>query len=1060
MNGHRWARVADVFDAALDRAPEERPRFLEQACQGDDDLRRDVERLIEADEDAGDFLASSAFRIESAEDGSRPGESADPCALEPGDRLGRYEVIALVGSGGMGEVYRARDPNLGREVGVKVLRRGEVTSEQLRRFEREARAAGALNHSNILAVYDIGMANGVPYVVSELLEGQTLRADLGGAPLPIERALDVALQIAAGLTAAHDKGIVHRDLKPENLFVTREGLVKILDFGLAKHTAPAVAGTHRGSLTEHGLVIGTLGYMAPEQILGADTDARADVFAFGALLYELLTGERAFAGGSIVDTMNAILTAQPRMPATLPAAITAVVSRCLEKDPALRFQSMRDVSAALGKWGRESWSPALPATPDLVSWRWLAAAAAFVAVIGAAVSFRADRGAPGPGASGRPAIAVLPLDDRSTDPSLAWLSDGASRMLVTALAQTPGLDVIGSERLQASFTELGRDPSDRSTHLEVARHAGAGAILVGTLFRVGNDIRLDVQVQAVDTGRIVAARTEQGADLFAVVDNMAAHVRTALDVGNRPAGRPLRDVTTTSIDAYELYIKGQRARHNNRFGDARTFFVEALRVDPAFTLARAQLVEILDRLGENAAALAEQRVVRSQLHRLPERQRLLAEAVQVTDDNPARAIELLERLLAQYPDEDEAYDSIVHAYSHTRDPAYWKKALAFMERWARAIPGPGSGHFHNHRGYAYIEHGLFTEAEREFRAYIRVSPDEANAYDSLAELFVMTGRPAQAVEHYDQALRLNPLFGWSHFGRSYALAMQGHYANAFTGLATLRELGPRASVPPAVTRMVEALLYSRVGRYRAAAADLDAARRIARQQNDHALESSIELFEATFALERGELERSIGHAGRAALLGGDSPDIMSVRRSALAHLIAAVAEIRAGRPAGARRRASLLAALNNNGDPIQTSGQQRLAGELALVDGRFDDAEASFRASEHRIDSSFSIYPVLVMLVNNAPFRDGLARATAGRGDIAGAIELYRKLNQPGATSTWPSVIEPRFVLAVARLAEKGGDAKTAAAESKRFLDLWSAADQSAPELAEARAATAPAAAP
>jgi tetratricopeptide (TPR) repeat protein len=193
---------------------------------------------------------------------------------------------------------------------------------------------------------------------------------------------------------------------------------------------------------------------------------------------------------------------------------------------------------------------------------------------------------------------------------------------------------------------------------------------------------------------------------------------------------------------------------------------------------------------------------------------LLAEAVQAYRGSPATAINLLEQLLERYPDEEEAYDAIVHAYTHSRDPAYWKKSLTFMQRWARAIPGPGSGHFHNHYGYAYIEHGLYTEAERSFRAYIRVSPDEANAYDSLAELFLMTGRPAQAVDTYDQALRLNPLFGWSHFGRAYAHAMLGRFDEALNGFATLQKLGSRGGVSEAFIQMFGALLTSRAGRDR------------------------------------------------------------------------------------------------------------------------------------------------------------------------------------------------------------------------------------------------------
>ena len=238
--------------------------------------------------------------------------------LTTGTRLGPYEIVAPLGAGGMGEVYRAHDSRLGRQVAVKVLPASfAADQERLRRFEQEARATGALNHPNILGVYDIGTYEGAPYVVSELLDGDTLRARIGNTPLPHRKAIDYATQIAKGLAAAHDKGIVHRDLKPDNVFVTRDGRVKILDFGLAKMTEPGVtvdaetALAHATPKTSAGTVLGTVGYMSPEQVRGQTVDHRSDIFSFGVVLYEMLTGQRAFKGDSAVETMNAILKEDP-----------------------------------------------------------------------------------------------------------------------------------------------------------------------------------------------------------------------------------------------------------------------------------------------------------------------------------------------------------------------------------------------------------------------------------------------------------------------------------------------------------------------------------------------------------------------------------------------------------------------------------------------------------------------------------------------------------------------------------------------------------------------------
>jgi eukaryotic-like serine/threonine-protein kinase len=277
-------------------------------------------------------------------------------ALSVGTRLGPYEIVALLGTGGMGEVYRAHDPRLGRDVAIKVLPAAfSADPDRLRRFEQEARAAAALNHPNILAVYDLGTHDGAPYVVSELLEGTTLREALANGAFPVRKVVDYATQIANGLATAHERGIIHRDLKPENLFITSDGRAKILDFGLAKliETVPVGAGATmaatRTAGTTPGIVLGTIGYMSPEQVRGQVVDHRSDIFSFGAILYEMLSGERAFKGGTPADTMSAILNNEPRELTAISGGVVSpalerIARHCLEKEPSRRFQSTRDLA--------------------------------------------------------------------------------------------------------------------------------------------------------------------------------------------------------------------------------------------------------------------------------------------------------------------------------------------------------------------------------------------------------------------------------------------------------------------------------------------------------------------------------------------------------------------------------------------------------------------------------------------------------------------------------------------------------------------------------------------
>ncbi len=314
-------------------------------------------------------------------------------------RLGRYEIRSQLGAGGMGEVYLARDPKINRDVAIKVLPADfSSDSERLRRFEQEAQAAGALNHPNILSIYDVDTHDGSPYVVSELLEGETLREQLNGTALPVRKAIDYALQIASGLAAAHAKGIVHRDLKPENLFVTKEGRVKILDFGLAKLIEPRDGSEVRTDLptrqrnTEPGTVVGTVGYMSPEQVRGQRVDHRSDIFSLGAVLYEMLSGKQAFRGDSAIETLNAILKENPpqlsESNSQINSALERVVMHCMEKNPEQRFQSAQDVAFALeslnGVSSSRTMTDALPLTSGRPKTReWLAWIIASVCLLAA-----------------------------------------------------------------------------------------------------------------------------------------------------------------------------------------------------------------------------------------------------------------------------------------------------------------------------------------------------------------------------------------------------------------------------------------------------------------------------------------------------------------------------------------------------------------------------------------------------------------------------------------------------------------------------------------------------
>ena len=382
MQPERWKQVEALFEAAQQQPAEQRGEFLRRACGADEELRAEVESLLKAAESRDPLL-----------DGSPLSSIAErPPALKPGDKLGNFQVVALIGRGGMGEVYRARDVRLKRDVAIKTLPPGFAGDrDRIARFEREARAASALNHPNIVSVYDIGTEGGVSFIVSELVDGETLADVIQRGPLPLRKLIEVSTQICDGLAAAHAAGVIHRDLKPGNIMLTRDGRVKILDFGLARQDRAQGVDSTTMDASHPGLIMGTPGYMSPEQVRGEPTDARSDIFSVGVILYEMASGKRAFSGGSSVEVMNAVLKDEPpELPLASPPALDRIVRRCIEKQPARRFQSAADLGFALSSLAA---SPKPEERPKSRAWlKWAALLTA--CVIAAALWWAAQRAVP------------------------------------------------------------------------------------------------------------------------------------------------------------------------------------------------------------------------------------------------------------------------------------------------------------------------------------------------------------------------------------------------------------------------------------------------------------------------------------------------------------------------------------------------------------------------------------------------------------------------------------------------------------------------------------------
>jgi serine/threonine protein kinase/Tfp pilus assembly protein PilF len=589
----RRKQIEEIVIAALALSGTWRTAHLDSACGDDPKIRREVDSLLAQENRANTFLETPA--LEAAARALAAGHSG----TLPGRAVGPYRVDALLGAGGMGEVYRAWDPRLRRAVALKFLAREFLSDAAAgERFAAEARAASALSHPNICTVYDVGEMDGRPFIAMEYLEGQTLRARLAGTALPQPVALEYAIQIAQGLVAAHQKGVVHRDLKPENLWVTSEERIKILDFGLAQLSEPAARpqteGVSTSTATEQGWMMGTAGYMSPEQIRGQPLDHRTDIFSFGAILYEMLGGNRAFHGPSPLDTLIAILNTQP--PELADAAANRLVCRCLEKDPARRFQSANELIADLealleprsSAGEADSRRALLPRRRILQAGGIAAATGALLALWKLRPEWRNARS--GNGAPHITRLAVLPLANLSGDAQQEYFADGMTDLLITDLGQIGALHVISRPSVM-QFKET------KKPLAEIAKQLGVEALIVGSVQSSGNRVRITAQLVDASTDQQLWTRAYERelTDVLALQGEVARAIADEIQarVTVEEAGRLSRNhkIVPAALNAYLLGRYYWDQFTEEAILKAVDYFDQAIQLDPAYAAAYGGLAE-------------------------------------------------------------------------------------------------------------------------------------------------------------------------------------------------------------------------------------------------------------------------------------------------------------------------------------------------------------------------------------------------------------------------------------------------------------------------------------